>query len=213
MYIAQNAEGSGLDARERKLARDRAAFKRYYADPDKRARKQASRRAWNKTANGVAARKRKEANPEWRARKRARDLLRAAKPDVLAQRAAQHALRRATRLAAGQCLYSRCTNAAFIGTHCTVCRLKKAAKEHLGSTKSWPLLYGLLRDYEFRCAYTGRALEPGVNLSFDHVKPRSKGGADSIDNLVPADLYVNQAKNNLSVRDFRALCAEVLASA
>jgi len=44
-----------------------------------------------------------------------------------------------------------------------------------------------------RCQYTGRLLRPGEG-SLDHVLPRSRGGADSWENLVWAAKDVNQRK-------------------
>ncbi len=46
-----------------------------------------------------------------------------------------------------------------------------------------------------RCQYTGKALRPEQG-SLDHILPRSRGGADSWENLVWADKEVNARKGN-----------------
>src|SRR5258706_4151459 len=46
-----------------------------------------------------------------------------------------------------------------------------------------------------RCQYTGKTLRPGEG-SLDHILPRSRGGADSWENLVWADKQVNARKGN-----------------
>lgn len=46
-----------------------------------------------------------------------------------------------------------------------------------------------------RCQYTGRLLAPGEG-NLDHVVPRSRGGADTWENLVWSDKTVNHRKGN-----------------
>lgn len=46
-----------------------------------------------------------------------------------------------------------------------------------------------------RCQYTGKLLRPDEG-SLDHILPRSRGGADSWENLVWADKQVNARKGN-----------------
>jgi 5-methylcytosine-specific restriction endonuclease McrA len=50
---------------------------------------------------------------------------------------------------------------------------------------------GVLRRDEFRCAYCGRSAS-----TIDHVVPRSRGGADSWENLVACCLSCNNAKSD-----------------
>ena len=52
-----------------------------------------------------------------------------------------------------------------------------------------------LRD-RFTCQYCGEGPMRANDLSFDHVKPRSKGGHTSWDNIVAACLPCNLAKGN-----------------
>lgn len=48
----------------------------------------------------------------------------------------------------------------------------------------------------FRCRYCGVSVEEGALLHVDHVMPKSKGGADSLDNLVTACLDCNLGKSD-----------------
>ena len=53
-----------------------------------------------------------------------------------------------------------------------------------------------------RCWYCGVLPEPG-DITVDHAKPRSRGGQNAEDNLLPACEYCNNLKSNLSVSEFR----------
>jgi 5-methylcytosine-specific restriction endonuclease McrA len=55
---------------------------------------------------------------------------------------------------------------------------------------------GVLRRDEFRCAYCGRSAS-----TIDHVVPRSRGGADSWENLVACCLACNNAKSDRTPRE------------
>jgi len=53
-----------------------------------------------------------------------------------------------------------------------------------------------------RCWYCGKKLNPFF-FHFDHVEPYSKGGQDSVDNLVLSCVTCNISKGNMSVSDWR----------
>lgn len=72
-----------------------------------------------------------------------------------------------------------------------------------GTLKGYEIREYLLEKYDRKCAYTG---ETDVPLEIEHVVPKSKGGTDSIDNLVIATKEVNRDKGNLSLDEW----AEVL---
>jgi hypothetical protein len=40
-------------------------------------------------------------------------------------------------------------------------------------------------------------------MTVDHAKPRSRGGLNFADNLLPACLYCNNLKDNMTVSEFR----------
>ena len=53
--------------------------------------------------------------------------------------------------------------------------------------------YELLKKYDFSCAYCGRS-PPEVKIELEHKKPKSKGGNDNMDNLVPSCKECNLGK-------------------
>ena len=67
----------------------------------------------------------------------------------------------------------------------------------------------LLEQQSFRCALTGRRLEPET-AALDHVIPVSRGGEHRIDNTQVLDRTVNRAKGTLTNGEFIALCSEVV---
>lgn len=57
---------------------------------------------------------------------------------------------------------------------------------------------------EGRCWFCGVKPDPGM-LTVDHAKPRSRGGGNWDDNLLPACDYCNNLKSNLLISEFRKL--------
>ena len=55
-----------------------------------------------------------------------------------------------------------------------------------------------------RCWYCGAIPKPG-DLTVDHAKPRSRGGGNWDDNLLPSCVYCNNLKSNLTISEFRKL--------
>ena len=53
-----------------------------------------------------------------------------------------------------------------------------------------------------RCWFCGEFPDPG-DLTVDHAKPRSRGGQNWDDNLLPACGYCNNLKSNCTVSEFR----------
>lgn len=58
-----------------------------------------------------------------------------------------------------------------------------------------------LRD-NLACIYCGAAVENGVQLTLDHIRPRSNGGNNEASNLVTACNSCNSARGNRSVSSF-----------
>jgi transposase-like protein len=87
----------------------------------------------------------------------------------------------------------------FIHYLCFDCAKKYQAKElNSGSHKGNGLRFRVLARDKFRCVYCGRsAKEDGVVLEVDHVYPKSKGGEDTMDNLVTACRDCNQGKKDM----------------
>lgn len=54
--------------------------------------------------------------------------------------------------------------------------------------------FAVLQRDEFRCRYCGRTAAATLQLHVDHIHPRSKGGSDTLDNLVTACSECNIGK-------------------
>lgn len=63
----------------------------------------------------------------------------------------------------------------------------------------------VLRRWGRNCYYCGR--DPGSCVTLDHVVPRSRGGSERIENLVPCCEGCNSEKGSLSLAEYRALVA------
>ena len=96
-------------------------------------------------------------------------------------------------------LYYGCGNLGFF--YCYDC-IKKIQTEEVEtySPKGLSLRFRVLMRDKFRCVYCGRSpREDGVKLEVDHVHPKSKGGSDTMDNLVAACRDCNQGKKDLII--------------
>ncbi len=60
-----------------------------------------------------------------------------------------------------------------------------------------------------RCALSGRPLTPD-NCVADHVVPLTRGGAHCVSNVQLLTKRVNDAKGNLTSKEFLALCTDVV---
>jgi 5-methylcytosine-specific restriction endonuclease McrA len=58
----------------------------------------------------------------------------------------------------------------------------------------------LFEAYDWRCAYCGAQ----VDLTVDHRVPLSRGGDDSMENLIPACLSCNSSKHDRTELEFQA---------
>ncbi len=54
-----------------------------------------------------------------------------------------------------------------------------------------------------RCFYCGRWTNPYETLEIDHIRPKSRGGTDDIDNLVPSCKSCNQSKRGQLLDEWR----------
>ena len=65
--------------------------------------------------------------------------------------------------------------------------------------KTLSLRFAVLNRDNFHCVYCGRGAEDGAKLQVDHVYPRSKGGKDTMENLVTACWECNMGKGDLII--------------
>jgi hypothetical protein len=123
--------------------------------------------------------------------------------------------RAATFKAKGLCIQCGKSEHAKHLVHCLHCWAGQVASARLGSRKHGLAILEKLEQQQYRCAYTGRHLIPGKNISLDHVIPVAQAPelAGDVDNVVWCDLSANVAKYDLSRNDFVQLCKEVVAHA
>ena len=60
-----------------------------------------------------------------------------------------------------------------------------------------------IRKCDGRCWYCGIKPDDLVLMTVDHATPQSRNGTNREDNLLPACLYCNQLKDDLTVHEFR----------
>jgi len=79
------------------------------------------------------------------------------------------------------------------------------------STLGWELIRDIAERQDYKCAITGTDLIPGVNMSLDHIKPKSRFPElrSDLSNLQWVDKWVNIAKSDLDLDDFIARCTQV----
>ena len=59
--------------------------------------------------------------------------------------------------------------------------------------------FAILARDEFRCQYCGATAASGAVLQLDHINPLSRGGNDSLENLVTACFDCNNGKRNRTI--------------
>jgi hypothetical protein len=70
-------------------------------------------------------------------------------------------------------------------------------------------LMRLIKSQEYRCALSGEKLTPNT-AELDHIKPRSKGGSDELQNLQWLDRRINRMKGQMKNDEFIAVCRRVV---
>lgn len=102
--------------------------------------------------------------------------------------------------------------------YCLFCYIKDCTRKTLLITEPQAkhdfasLLITKLNNQKHRCVYTNRLLVPGINMSLDHILPKSlyPDGFRELDNLVWVDKSCNIAKNNLLPSAFLEMCQDVV---
>lgn len=83
-------------------------------------------------------------------------------------------------------------------------RFNKGVKSGL-----WMSLKEKLEAQNFKCAYTGEAIVPGINASIDHIVPASRGGSDGPENLQWVSKVINLMKTSMTHDEFIAMCKRI----
>lgn len=92
---------------------------------------------------------------------------------------------------------------------CEKCWLKYSARRNTGSIENWQHIKELLIKQNYKCPYTNKELVLGLNASMDHIVPKSRGGANSLDNLQWVDKKVNSIKLDMTHDEFIELCTNI----
>lgn len=80
---------------------------------------------------------------------------------------------------------------------------------HYTSKLKAPLLNEKLAYYGWKCRYCGVFLIKGVNLTWDHAIPTSRGGTDDISNLLPCCPTCNAKKGAKSFFEFLLVISKI----
>ena len=87
-------------------------------------------------------------------------------------------------------------------SRCLTCYLKGTSQQAFGTVSRHSELLDLFNLQEGRCPYSGLELTLGTNTSLDHKIPKSKGGADEMENLQWTHKLVNQMKWDTDEEEF-----------
>jgi len=113
------------------------------------------------------------------------------------------------RISSGTCL--RCGVPATAGQCCEKHWVYVIANNALRHCKLWKEALALLELQDRKCAYSGEPLIAGVNASLDHKTPRSRGGADTLENLQWVTKQINRMKTDMTDEEFRTMCRLIAA--
>lgn len=71
------------------------------------------------------------------------------------------------------------------------------AKAYVDKTPYLKMRFKILVRDEFTCQYCGRGVKDKIKLEVDHIKPFSKGGTNTINNLITSCLECNNGKKDI----------------
>lgn len=106
---------------------------------------------------------------------------------------------------------TECFNEISVGSKnlCEKCYYKRVSKFHFNTHKYWDSLKKLFNNQKGICPYSGIKLSIGLNAELDHIKAKSNGGDNKIENCQWVYAPVNKMKWDLSEDDFRALIFKI----
>ncbi len=88
---------------------------------------------------------------------------------------------------------------------CADCYFRKVSYAHFGTKNHWRQLKDLFESQNGRCALSGVSLTLGVDVELDHIKPSSREGTDSLDNVQWVLCVVNRMKDHMLESEFFGL--------
>jgi hypothetical protein len=84
----------------------------------------------------------------------------------------------------------------------------KLAEETKGQKITFARLMALLESQQYRCALTGRRMQPS-EAALDHIVPRNASGQDVMSNVRWVCKMANEAKGKIPNDEFITLCVDV----
>jgi len=93
--------------------------------------------------------------------------------------------------------------------HCSSCLIRQFVGNAGLTAYHLPILLKKLKDQDNKCYYTGVPLVAGINLSIDHIIPKSSldyPGNRYLPNIVWCDTTINKKKSVKSLEEFRKYC-------
>lgn len=121
--------------------------------------------------------------------------------------AERYIARTAERKSAGVC--KNCLRPSLDGhALCEEHYLRATTRNHFGSPKRWEELRDLFYAQNGRCPYTGVLIVLGINASLDHIRPKSRGGSDELDNLCWTTDFLNILKHDHTIEELDVLLVQ-----
>lgn len=85
---------------------------------------------------------------------------------------------------------------------CELCYFKNISMRRFGSSHRANEIKEILVKQNYKCAYSGVKITPGIDAQLDHIIARYAGGSDENENLQWVHSTVNRTKSDFSPEDF-----------
>jgi 5-methylcytosine-specific restriction endonuclease McrA len=119
--------------------------------------------------------------------------------------------RRKQRRAAGKCDCCEQPRIQYSSRCCLDHWFKRMSLVHFHTKSYGPALKQMAERQGYVCVYSGEQLTPGLNMSLDHIEPKSKNplGRFDLANVQWVTTDINKAKGTLNHTAFVSLCEKV----
>jgi len=114
------------------------------------------------------------------------------------------------RAADGYCYKCTINPAAPYLVNCVECWFKQKAGANTKSVRNAQALKDLWEKQDGKCAISGLPLTIGLNVSLDHIVPKSKGGSNKVDNFQWVLTSVNSFKLTNSLEEMFTICKAII---
>lgn len=116
----------------------------------------------------------------------------------------------------GQCVQCSLDNGNKSLEHSFLCEehwFRSITGAYFKSSNVWEELRVKAVKQDYKCAYSGYVLIPGVNMSLDHIVARSVDSSlkDDIANVQWVDIKINKMKQDVGYDEFIIICKDIVA--